>query len=62
MAWYWIILLIVGYILMSVITGAIVIREIGAEESAMLGILWPIVFPMLLVLIISRWIYLKLFS
>jgi hypothetical protein len=62
MAWYYIILIILGYILMSAITGAIVIREIGEEEPAMLGILWPIALPMLLALIIGRWIYLKLFS
>ena len=62
MAWYWIVLIILGYILMSAITGAIIIKEADAEEPGMLGIIWPILLPMFLVLIIGRWIYHKWYN
>lgn len=55
---WWIILLsIVGYLVMSIITGLLLMYEGDDETIPMFGILWPIVLPLCIISFVCHKIY-----
>lgn len=48
MAWYWIVLIVIGYIFMAIITGVLygVVLEDDTEMCTIDGIFWPIMLPL----------------
>ena len=61
MAWYFIILIVFGYILAGIITALIYIWY-GADddEAAILGFFWPIMLPIAILILPGYLIYLAL--
>ena len=47
MTWYWILLIIIGYFIISFLTALLYyfVFDEESENSAFLGILWPIALP-----------------
>lgn len=46
MEWYWIVLMIIGYIILIVLTAALFNKystDMGKEECIMCGLVWPLV-------------------
>lgn len=65
MAWYWVVLIIVGYFIMGILTAFIILvfGEDDEDELTMCIFLWPIVFPLLIIItpvVLSYWIVDKL--
>ena len=54
MAWYWILLIIIDYILIAIISGIIVADFNDDENLAMLGMLWPISLTICLPVLVYR--------
>ncbi len=52
MAWYWIVLIIVGYFLIGILTAFIylVYGEDDEEALVMFGALWPVFLPVAIVI------------
>lgn len=55
MAWYWIVLIVIGYMLMWILTSVITYKHIEGTcdieivPSVVTGMLWPIVIPLALI-------------
>lgn len=50
MAWYWIVLIVLGYIVMWIIIGIFSVEaDILDEDAIPFCALWPIVFPLLII-------------
>lgn len=54
MAWYWVLLIIIGYILIAIVSGVIVADFNDDENLAMLGMLWPISLTICLPVLVYR--------
>lgn len=55
MVWYWIVLICVGYLFMSLVTSVIVrLLDITYEDELVvfIALLWPIAWPVLLIIFI----------
>ena len=55
MAWYWIVLIVIGYMLMWILTSVITYKhiegtpDIDIVPSTIVGMLWPAMLPFILV-------------
>jgi len=66
MAWYWIVLIIVGYVLIGILT-ALIYAAYGEDyddQLAMFAVFWPVMLPIAIVtapFALFHWIIDKLF-
>ena len=64
MAWYWIVLIVIGYLLMWLITTIFIYRseEESLDLSVVEAMVWPIILPVVIIrtiakIIIDKFIY-----
>ena len=53
MAWYWIVLIVIGYIFIAIITGVLygVVLEEDTDMCTLAGTFWPIMLPIFIVML-----------
>lgn len=47
MSWYWVVLIVLGYLVIAVLTGVIygAVLEEDSEMSTLAGMFWPVMLP-----------------
>lgn len=53
MAWYWIVLIVIGYIFMSIVTGVLygVVLDEETDMCTIAGAFWPVMLPFLILML-----------
>lgn len=54
MAWYWVVLIFIGYCLFAGITYGIIAYSYDDDGIGFFGLMWPISLPCILMVIIGR--------
>jgi hypothetical protein len=56
MAWYWIVLIIVGYILLAILSGTLMILKEKDNNVSIMAIVWPITLPIFFIKWACDWL------
>lgn len=53
MAWYWIVLMVIGYIFMAIVTGVLygVVLDEETDVCTLAGFFWPVMLPIFIVML-----------
>lgn len=58
MEWYWIVLIVLGYLVIGGVVAGLFRRmfEFSGEEDNAVAIIWPIILPFVIVAYIADWV------